>query len=247
MCPPLLAAIPFAASMGSALGTSAAAGGLMIASLATSAAAAGMSYAGQKQASDDANKYQKFQYEETQRLATNNLMLQYEQIGLRQREEGQAFAQQMQVIQSEGMQALGQAAVKSGESGVYGNSVEALMNDFRRQQTDSVANLELNYAMRGRQIQAQALGFQGQAETTINKSIPQYQAAPSIVTPLLQTAGAGLNTAAMLQGPGGYSTPGGNSSNVVGAYSTRDGVVRNDYFGRFATPRFSNPYFRGNS
>ena len=245
MCPPLLAAIPFAASMGSALGTSAAAGGLMIASLAASGAAAGMSFMGQKQATDNANAYQKYQYEETQRLATDNLMNQYRQIGLRQVEESAAFSQQVTSVQNESIQALSQAAVRSGESGVYGNSVDALMMDFRKQQTESVGNLELNYAMRGRQIQAQALGLQGQAESQINRTVPQYQMTPSIISPILQTAGAGFGMAANLAGPNFFrsdqTTPSSNP------YTGRSEFARNDTMGAYSkyTSRFRNPYFGG--
>jgi hypothetical protein len=241
MCPPLLAAIPFAASLGSALGTSAAAGGLLIAGTALSGAAAGMSFVGQKQAADAQNKYQKYQYEETQRLAGENLLQQYRQIGLRQQEERAAFAQQIQQIEMEGRQALGQAAVSQGESGIYGNSFEVLLMDFRRQQMESIANAELNYSMRERQMNLESQGYRSQAEAQVIRAMPQYQANPSIISPVLQTAGTAFGLAGSLAGPGFFQSGGGApaQSSVVGDYSRRDGTLVR--FNRGT----GNPYFRG--
>jgi len=219
MCPPLLAAIPLAASLGSALGTSAAAGGLLIASTAMSGIAAGMSYIGQKQAVDAQNSYQKYQYEETQRLANDNLLQQYRQLGLRRQEEQTAFAQQVQQIDYEGRQAMGQAAVRQGESGIYGNSFDALMMDFRRQQSEAVSNASLNYAMRDRQIGLEAQGFRSQAESQVIRATPLYQAQPSIVTPVLQTLGSGFGMAANLAGPNFLKPDGTTGQSSYGTYA----------------------------
>lgn len=236
MCPPLLAAIPFASSIGTALGTSAAAGGLLIAGTAMSGAAAGLSYMGQKQATDQQNAFQKYQYEETQRLANANLLQQYRQIGLRQQEERAAFAQQIQQIEMEGRQAMGQAAVQQGQSGIYGNSYDILLMDFRRQQMEAVGNAELNYAMRDRQMNLEAQGFRSQAEAQVIRAMPQYQASPSIISPILQTFGSGLGMAADFAGPGFFApeqTAQAATANVVGPYSTRSDYFVNPYLGRF--------------
>lgn len=215
MCAPLLAAIPMAATVGGALGTSAAAGGLVIAGIAASGAAAGLQYMGQKQAADSSNNFQQYQYDQAQRLANENLLQQYKSIAMRQQEERAAASQQVQKIQEEGFAALGEAAVASGDSGVYGNSVSVLMDDFRRQQTESISNSDLNYAMRSRQIQASMAGMQGQAESQMIRAMPQYQSAPSIFSPILQTAGAGLSLAGNMAGPG-FRTPEGAAASNSG-------------------------------
>ena len=92
MCPPFLA--PIGAALGASEAAAAAAGTMAVLSVAATAASAGVSYAGQKQAADS----QKYQYEEAQRLAQENLQLQYQQIGVRQREEQISKAQQVQQI-----------------------------------------------------------------------------------------------------------------------------------------------------
>jgi len=188
--------------LGTSLGTTAAAGGLIIAGVAASGAAAGLSYYAQDQQSKSSNDFQKYQYEQTQRLANENLLLQYKQIGLRQGEERVAMSQQIQQIQREGYSALGEAAVQSADSGVYGNSVDALMSDFRRQQSESTSNAELNYLMRSRQINMEMKGMAGQAEGQVIRSLPQYSAAPSIFSPILQTMGSAFGMMGNLAGPG---------------------------------------------
>jgi len=245
MCPPLLAAIPFASTVGTALGTSAAAGGLLIAGTALSGAAAGLSFVGQKQAADAQNSYQKYQYEQTQRLANENLLQQYRQIGLRQQEERTAFAQQVQQIEMEGRQAVSQATVAQGSSGLYGNSYEVLLMDFRRQQMEAVSNAELNYSMRERQLNLEQQGVRSQAESQVIRAMPLYQAQPSVAVPILQTLGSGFSLAGSMAGPSFFQAGGGPEgggtykANVVGDYSRRDGTLVRFNGG------YRNPYFRG--
>lgn len=237
MCAPLLAAIPLAATLGSALGTSAAAGGLIIAGVAASGAAAAVSFKAQSDAVSSQNDYQKYQYEQTQRLANENLLLQYKQIGLRQGEERVAMSQQIQQIQREGYAALGEAAVQSADSGVYGNSVDALMSDFRRQQSESTSNAELNYLMRSRQINMEMKGMAGQAEGQVIRSMPQYAADPSILSPILQTMGGAFGMMGSLAGPGFRSTDG------LGAAAAQSPSVSS----RFGTTQFTARGSWGNS
>jgi hypothetical protein len=242
MCPPLLAAIPFAASVGGALGTSAAAGGLLIAGVAASGAAAGLAYMGAQQQAEYNNEFQNFQYEQTQRLARENLVNQYKMVGLRQIEERAAMAQQMQVIQSETMQALGEATVRSGDAGVYGNSINALMMDFRRQQAESVGNASLNYMMRERQLQMEQTGLRSQSEANIIRSMPQYTMEPSILSPILQTAGAGFGLAANLVGPK-FMSPDGGTNMTTTAPSSWSLPKSSDAWGSYN--RFGMSFFGG--
>jgi hypothetical protein len=246
MCAPLLAAIPFASTVGTALGTSAAAGGMVIAATAASAAAAGLSFYGQSQAVKAQNNYQKYQYEETRRLSNENLLLQYRQIGLRQQEERVALSQQIQQIEMEGREAAAQAAVGQGQSGIYGTSYDILLQDFRRQQMEAISNAELNYAMRDRQLGLEMQGMRSSAEGQVIRAMPQYQASPSAAVPILQTLGAGLGYASSMAGPGFFAPEGGGGgggAKVVGDYSRQDGTLV-----RFGGPSYNrsyNPYFGG--
>lgn len=187
MCLPLLA--PIGAALGASAAAEAAVGTLAVLSLATTAASAGMSFAGQKQAADA----QEYQYKEAQRLANENLQLQYQQVAIRQREEQIAKAQQVQGIRAQAEQAFATIRTESGESGIQGNTVNILMAEFERQQGEALSNLNLNYDFRQRQLQIEQLGMRGQAEAAMIRAYPT-QSQPSIFSPLLQVGAGALNT-----------------------------------------------------
>jgi hypothetical protein len=188
---------------------------MAVLSVAATAAGAGVSYAGQKQAADS----QKYQYEEGQRLAQENLQLQYQQVGVRQREEQISKAQQVQQIRQEAETAFGSIRTTTGEAGIQGNSVNMLMNEFTRQQNESIANVNLNYDFRSRQLMIEQLGMQGQADGTMIRSYPTTTA-PSPFTPALQIGGGvlgAMNTYGNVErmGWGSESAPSANYSTLA--------------------------------
>lgn len=197
MCPPLLAAIPGAVALGGALGSSAAMGGLVIAGTAMSAVSAGMQYVGQQQAA----RAQGAAWHEQARLVNEDLNLKYQQLHLREMQERESFAQQSMEITRRSMQAMGYTQAVAGAAGVQGNAVNMLMMDFGRQQAEAMAALQRNREMRAEQFSLEALGYQQQGIATIHGGAPTTSP-PSILSPILQTAGAGLNFMAMGLGPG---------------------------------------------
>jgi hypothetical protein len=187
MCPPLLAAIPAAKALGTALGTSATMGGLIIAGTAASAAAAGLSFAGQNQAA----QAQQAMWNQVALNTRSDLNLKYQQLHLREMQEREAMAQQSLEVSRRAFQAIGFAKTAAGEAGIGGNSVNMLMQDFGRQQAESHAALGRNASMRSSQLGLEALGFQQQGIGNIFRSAPTAYR-PSIFSPILQTMGAGL-------------------------------------------------------
>ena len=211
MCPPLLAAIPGALSLGTALGTSAAAGGLVIAGTALAGASAGLQFIGQSQVASA----QQLAWRQTAALTAADLRLKYQQMQLREMEERQAFAQQSMDISRRTAKAMGFTQAAAGEGGVYGNSINMLLQDFGRQQSDALFALRQNAEMRSRQFGLEALGLQNQGIANINRSAPDTWQ-PSFLSPLLQTVGAGFNLAAMNIGPGfGQNASGGVTQSVA--------------------------------
>lgn len=204
MCPPLLAAIPGAlaalpgaASLGTALGTTAAAGGLVMAGTALAGVSSGLQFFGQAQAASA----QEDAWRQTAALTNADLRLKYQQMQMREMEERQAFAQQSMEITRRTAKALGYTQAAAGEGGVYGNSVNMLLQDFGRQQSESMFALQRNAEMRSRQFGLESLGFQQQGIANINRSAPTTSQ-PFFLSPILQTAGAGLGYAASMMGPG---------------------------------------------
>lgn len=194
MCLPFLA--PIGAALGASAANAAAVGTLATLSVAATAASAGVSFAGQAQQAS----VQKYQYRESQRLAKENLQLQYQQMAVRQREEQIAKAQQVQQIRQEAENAFGSIRTEAGESGIQGNTVNVLLAEFERQQAESLANLQLNYDFRNRQLQIEQLGMQGSAEAAMIRAYPQVSS-PSIAAPLVQTGAGVLNAVTMYGDP----------------------------------------------
>jgi hypothetical protein len=218
MCLPILA--PIGAALGASAAQAAAVGTMATLGLATSAAGAAMSFVGQSQAASA----QRYQYSEAQRLANENLQLQYRQMAVRQREEQVSKAQQVQQIRMEAEQAFGSIRAESGESGVYGNTVDILMREFERQQNESLSNLDLNYDFRNRQLQIEQLGMRGRAESAMIQAYPN-QTAPSIITPLLQVGGSALNTVNMYGNFSRMPAFGGNPAPQVSSLARREAFV----------------------
>ena len=117
MCPPLLA--PIGAALGASAANAAAVGTLATLSVAATAASAGVSFAGQAQQAS----VQRYQYRESQRLANENLQLQYQQMAVRQREEQIAKAQQVQQIRQEAENAFGSIRTTPSTSCLPSSSV----------------------------------------------------------------------------------------------------------------------------
>ncbi len=106
---------------------------LAIAGSAVSAVAGpAMQYMGQQQQA----KYQEQLYEYNKTVAEGNAMSQYAAISRRQAEEQRRFGQEMGIIARRGAEARSTALVSSVESGVSGLSVDNLMNNYYRQQSE---------------------------------------------------------------------------------------------------------------
>lgn len=197
MCPPLLAAIPGAAALGTALGTTATAGGMVIAGTALAGASSALQFFGQQQAASA----QEDAWRQTAELTNADLRLKYQQMQLRELEERQAFAQQSMEIGRRTARAIGYTQAAAGEGGVYGNTVNMLMQDFGRQQSESFFAMQRSAQMRSQQFGLESLGYQQAGVANINRSAPTTSQ-PFFLSPILQTAGAGLGYAAAFMGPG---------------------------------------------
>lgn len=195
MCLPLLAGIP--AAIGSALGTTATAGGLVLAGTALAGASSALQFFGQQQAASA----QEDAWRQTAELTNADLRLKYQQMQLRELEERQAFAQQSMEIGRRTARALGYTQAAAGEGGVYGNTVNMLMQDFGRQQSESFFAMQRSAQMRSQQFGLESLGYQQAGVANINRSAPTTSQ-PFFLSPILQTAGAGLGYAAAFMGPG---------------------------------------------
>jgi len=224
MCLGFLA--PIGIAMGASETAAAAAGTMAVLQVAAAAASAGVSFAGQK-ASADA---QAAQFKQSERLSQANLVNQYQEMAVRQRQEQIAKAQQVEQLTNEASKAYGNIQTTAGESGITGNTVSILMEEFKRQQTESLSNLNLNYDFRQRQLQIEQLGLQGQTQANIIRSYPT-QAQPSILSPIFQTGGAALGAVDRYGSPTGMGrywlgNGGGGDYNSFSYYQDRAGLTK---------------------
>jgi hypothetical protein len=130
----------FFAALGTALGASAAsatATGLAATSAAIGTASAGMQFAGQRQQAKQQAAYQA----QSIAAAQKKKQLQETSALLERQQQMKAVAQEKGKVAERGKAATATARVSAGEAGVSGLSVQALMDDYIRQQAGQIAAL----------------------------------------------------------------------------------------------------------
>lgn len=174
-------------------------------------AVAEQQYQYQQQQANAARNYEQLKYNQQEALMRQTRLLadsayadEISQINLRLMQEQEASAQQQQKAAREGLQARG--AVVAG--GRVGNSIDALVADYQRQQAQFDYATERNLAFTTMQMQETKRGsaatrgsrIASQQEyikqETLDPLRPMKQAAPSAMPFILQGAGAVLQGAA---------------------------------------------------
>ena len=172
-------------------------------------------YQYQQQQASAARNYEQLKYNQQQQLMRQTRLLadnayadEISQINLRLMQEQEASAQQKQKAAREGLQARG--AVVAG--GRVGNTIDALVADYQRQQAQFDYATERNLAFTTMQMQETKRGSAAtrgsriaSQQEYIKQEIldplkPTKQAAPSAMPFILQGAGA------VLQGAGGVES-----------------------------------------
>lgn len=131
-------------------------------SAATAVLSPVMQYMGQQQQAN----YQEELYNYNKQVAEGNLAQQYMMLSRQQAEEQRKFGEEMGVIAKRGAQARATAMVSSIESGVTGLSVDSLMSNYYRQQSEYLSTTQQQakatlFQSEMQKEQARA-GYQGQ-------------------------------------------------------------------------------------
>jgi len=203
MCFPLI---------GAALAPAATAGmqTLIGASVVSGFASPLVSYAGQRQQAKAQAAYQ------AQATAAERQRLMQEQTSMRmqQAQQQEATARELEQVSRKSQEALARARVSAGEAGVAGVSVQALMDDYTRQEAGYRAAVTRQQEMRalGTQLGLEQAGFASiQRQIGINQPINR----PSFLTAGLQSLSGGLGsigTGYMIGSRAGGSTTGTTAS-----------------------------------
>jgi len=215
MCFPLI---------GAALAPAASAGmqTLIGASVVSGFAAPVVSYVGQRRQAKQQAAYQ------AQAAAAERQRFMQEQTSLRMRQaqEQEAVGRELEQVSRKSQEALARARVSAGEAGVAGASVQALMDDYTRQEAGYRAALlrqqELGGVATGLGLEQAGFATQ-QRQIGINRPINK----PDFLTSALQTAtsavgayGLGLDIQSrMAQTPGTLGSQYGGNLNAMAADS----------------------------
>ncbi len=163
------------------------------AALIVGAAQVGYQYYGEQKQAKATARFQDRAAKEGQALAKQNFDNQQAQVQQQQQEENEASSQQIQQVQKEAAAGRAQARVASGEAGVTGLSVDALISDFSNQEADSLSTIKRNSFFKRRQLKMEQLGLRAQGMNQLASTRYQPVRGPSAVGAGLSIAGQGLD------------------------------------------------------
>ena len=145
-------------------------------------------------------------------------------IRMRQAQEQEAVGRELEQVSQKSQQALARARVSAGEAGVAGASVQALMDDYTRQE-GAYRSALLRQQELGQVATAMGLEQAGFATTQRQIGINQPINRPSALTSLLQTATSAVGaygTGLQMQQMAGIPTtpaPAGTISGATASYA----------------------------
>lgn len=166
---------------------------LAVASLAVTSASAVASHVSQNSEADRVEKDSHEAYEENKRSAITAATLNERELSLRESEELLASGTAKQDITRQELSVLSTSRVAAADAGVSGHSVDAVQNDIQRQASDQRSRIDTNTDLTVDQLEREKESVLVQAQSQINSVRPVTARRPSILTPALQIAGAGLD------------------------------------------------------
>ena len=208
MCFPAIGALVVGKAAAASMTTAALAStGIAATSAAIGVASSGLQFAGQRKQAKAQAQYQK------QAQAAERQRFQQEQTSMRMRQaqEQEAVGRELEQVSRKSQAALARARVSAGEAGVAGASVQALMDDYMRQEAGYRGALlrqqELGGIATGMGLEQAGFATQ-QRQIGINQPISK----PSVFGAVLQGAQqamsgyrTGLQMQSMMGGSGGSS------------------------------------------
>lgn len=159
------------------------------AGIGLSVAANAANFAQQSAQANAADDYQNAVHERNTELQRRNAQQQFSQLSIRRLEEREAAAREIDSVAREARLARGSARVAAGEAGVQGNSVDAFLDDFTRQELEFQEATLRNEEFRDRQLLFDQEAVRTGQEARTLSTLPQPVTRPSFL-------GAGLNIVA---------------------------------------------------
>ena len=191
-----------------------------------------VSYTMQSQQAAAERQYQEYIYNQTKTLTDANLITQFAAISERQVQEQKKAAQEISTIVQQARTARATAYASSIEGGVAGLSVDALLNDYARKESEFVLRTQAQEKAVVTQLQQEATGLSYQAAGRIAGVTPQPIAGPSALGLAASITGSAFSFFGQAEnfdyffggGGGGGSPSGSLGMGTVGGSSMFGGV-----------------------
>ena len=177
---------------GAFAGMSSAALGFSTLTTAISGATAVMGQQSQAKAIEAQNKAQRQRYLQQTQGTNDALISKYDAMADRQMQENRLHSQKATERQRAYEEAMSQVTASAAESGTTGINLAAIRHSMDMEMGRGNVALGTNLSWRARQYQREQKGYRSTATGQILAATPSYEAPPSLVGPLLGTAGAGL-------------------------------------------------------
>jgi hypothetical protein len=161
--------------------------------LAITTISAGVSVAQQQANAKAQAKYQNAQFKATKEAATANAITQYNALQTRQQQETAAAAQAIDMSSMRAAQAASTARVTAGETGTGGASIDALLNEYRRQELGFAQNTIRNQTWQNAQIQLNMEGIRANQQAQIAAATPRPVEQPDYIGAALRIGAGALD------------------------------------------------------
>lgn len=148
------------------------------------------SYFAQQSAANQQADYQNRMYAANQKIAEQSLLSQYADISLRQQQETEKAAQEMRIISAQAREARSTAAVSAMESGVSGLSIDSLMNDYYRKESEGLFMTQRQLKNTMFQFERTKEGLGAEYQSRVLGMTPRPVEYPSLVATGLRVGGA---------------------------------------------------------
>ena len=199
---------PMAGMIGGGLFSGMSTAALGMSTLTTAISGAGMLLGQRSQADaiEAQNKAQRQRYLQQTKISHQALEYKYDAMADRQSQDNRLYQQQMASRQAAYDDAMADVTTSAAESGATGINLAAIRQSMDMEMGRGNVALATNLRWRSRQYQRTQLGYQTTAAGQILATTPQYEAPPSLVGPLLGTAGVGLGSLGKFGGEKWLST-----------------------------------------
>ena len=169
-----------------ALGMNAAIGTTIVSGIGTPI----YSYFAQQDAARQQSAYQNSMYAANKQIAEQSILSQYADVAMRQQQESEKASQEMSIIAAQAREARATALTSSMESGVSGLSVDNLMADYFRKESNALMTTQKQLKNTLFQFERTKEGLGAEYQARVLGMTPQPVEYPSIVATGLRAGGA---------------------------------------------------------